>query len=255
MHIFFDESVHLSDDFAIGAFVVVEQNPQTDIGAALASAGFDPEKDEYKSGHQHSRDHRYPILREKLYGILRHSKIGLAIMPASPQAQFGRHAISGLRQIVRENGLRGELIVHFDEGIFPSVAAAHQVATELSVPPRITFQFESDSRGTRGIQLADLVAHVSSMMLLSGLGRVSKMIKPMPDTEDAGDEWPLRFELWARLRYQFFRRTLVDPTLKLEIERGLVDTTCAIYIAPTCNEKISMAAIKQFGQMHLGCIH
>jgi hypothetical protein len=105
-----------------------------------------------------------------------------------------------------------------------------------------------------GIQLADLVSHTCSVVLLGRLGMNTKIIRD-PSSDGGIEEWPLDFELWARLRWTILSRPITDRTLEDEAAAGLVDSSCALYVAPELDEHLAFIVNQRFRHTWLGCIH
>lgn len=108
---------------------------------------------------------------------------------------------------------------------------------------------------TAGIQIADHAAHSLGGMLLEEIGILNKIIK-VPDCDDE-IEINLGFELWARLRYSLLGvnepvagktdpDSDINPYFKID--------GYGLYIASSCNEKLTTCARSRFGSNYLGCI-
>lgn len=88
------------------------------------------------------------------------------------------------------------------------------------------------------------------MTLLGRMGVADKTIH----SRDEGD-FQLSFEMWARLRYNFFVREPTDPERREAARSGMMDSSGGLYIAPGCSPHIAETAYERFGQTWLGCIH
>ena len=254
-YIYFDESHRPLGGFCLGAFVVLEQDPTEAVRTALSSAGLVPGKDEYKSRNNHSQDPRYLELRESLFRILTWGSVGVMVIPYSERATLGREALSALAYMTRENEL-GAGCVYFDQGLFRSISEARSRAVDAGVEDAFELHFEHNSVTTYGIQLADLVAHTTSVMLMAQLGCIAKTVKAGPNSGyDEDLDLPLEFELWSRLRYHFMSRSLTEPEHAAAAEAGVVDTRGALYISTSCSATLADSARARFAHMYLGCIH
>jgi hypothetical protein len=249
-HLFFDDSHHRRGGFLLGAYTLFESDPAGRIATALTDAGFQPGMDEYKSRHPHASDERWKTLRQSLYRIAAEATIGIVVAPFEDRARFGLHALCGLAHILRENDITKPILAFFDEGLFRSAAAFARWRTECGLPDEVGLSPECDSRTVLGIQVADLVAHTCSVVLLGRLGIADKTLH----SEEEG-EYQLSFEMWARLRYNFFRRPVTDPGLREAAKGGLVDSAGGLYIAPGTGVEVAEVADARFGKTWLGCIH
>lgn len=255
-HIFFDESLHRRGDFVLGAFVVADGDLDRRLRTAIRSVELTPGVDEYKSRHPHGSDPRYANLREELYRIVSGCQMGLMVAPYDKRSALGEEAMRALAYLDRENQFVRPVTAYFDEGLFSPEIEAFSYARQASLSADLELRVECDSRITLGIQLADLVAHTCSVMLLGQMGIVTKTVKAGANSGyDEDDDLPLEFELWARLRWNLLSRNLTDPELQEAASAGLVDTTCGLYVATTCSSDLAEAASVRFGQTWLGCIH
>ncbi|HYN81832.1 MAG TPA: DUF3800 domain-containing protein [Gemmatimonadaceae bacterium] len=249
-HLFFDDSHHAQGEFSLGAFVVFDGDPSEKVNQALTAFGFVPGQDEYKSSHPHAADTRWIELRRLLYRIAGAATIGITIAPYGDRSRFGLHTLTGLNHILNENVISRPVAVYLDQGLFQSKHEFDKWRRESGLPDDIDLTPECDSRRVPGIQVADLVAHTCAIALLGRLGISDKTIH-----DDEEGEYQLSFEMWARLRYNFFTRNLTDPELQEEARRGLMDSRNGLYLAPGCNEQLVQMADERFGRTWLGCIH
>ncbi len=107
-----------------------------------------------------------------------------------------------------------------------------------------------------GIQLADIVAHTCSTMLLEALGHVTKKIAVNAPGNSVYDglEVELGFEMWADIRYAFLAQNKQNP--KDDLDLANVDVyPWGLFIDESVNSQISAAAMERFGENYLGCIH
>jgi hypothetical protein len=253
---YFDESIHPRGGFILGAYVY---GPSADasVARALEISGLKPDIDEFKSSARMTNHPEQIALRSELRGILDEYRIGVLVMPASLRTSLGAEALRGLDQFARLNlSDAGRPVAFFDEGIFDSVDQAMRLSAELEIDRSCDVRPEQNSRVVKGIQLADLVAHSCSIMLLETLGLVTKQVKAGSSSGyDPEMELDLGFELWAGLRYRFF---FAGPVADQdELYGGALMNVGAhgLYIAETCSNQLRMAANQRFGTNYLGCIH
>lgn len=151
---------------------------------------------------------------------------------------------------------RSQHQVFFDEGLFPSIKAAANLVQDNEKLESCEFHFEQDSRRVLGIQLADIVAHTCSTMLLEALGHISKkiVVNAPDDSTYHGLEIELGFEMWAGIRYAFLSQNKSQP--KDDFNLAHVDVyPWGLFIDDSVLENVASAAMKRFGENYLGCIH
>lgn len=250
--IFFDESHHKRGEFTLGAFVVSGDDLSDRINAAIVRVGLTPGVDEYKSRRPHAAEPRWRDLRRELYALVGGCRIGIMVAPHSDRARLGTHALAALAHILRENDIDKPVAAYFDEGLFGSDAQLERAGLEAGLPQSVRLEVECDSRSVSGIQLADLVAHACSIALLGRMGLIDKMVGGSDGEE--GD-MPLAFEMWVRLRWNFFLRTITEPERMEAAHAGMMDSRGGLYVAPGCNSAVFEMAQERFGQTWLGCIH
>jgi hypothetical protein len=249
-HVYFDESHHERGDFTLGAFVFADSDLGSHVNEAITSAGLTPGVDEYKSRMPHATEAGWIDLRKDLYRLAGGCKIGLLIAPYGDRKRIGEHALLALAYLLRENTIASPVRVFMDQGLFRSKAEMEKLRRDSKLPAHVDLHVECDSRTVGGIQIADLVAHTCSIALLGQMGLIDKMIS---DEEDG--EYSLAFEMWARLRYNFFTKTLTDPDRREEARRGMMDSKSGLYIVPEVNAMVTKVAQQRFGDTWLGCIH
>jgi hypothetical protein len=156
------------------------------------------------------------------------------------------------------NDLPGPHTLYLDQGIFASPGRAKRLARSAELGEGVTVVAEADSRAIGGIQVADIVAHALSTMLLQQLGHVSKTVKAGPNSGyDPESDLDIGFVLWAGLRHRFFRRPFASVTeddLRRYDGRGDV-ASCGLYVSGRCTPELREAAHARFGSVWLGCIH
>ena len=258
-YFYFDESIHPRGRFVLGAFAYSEESLDNPVSEALRQGGLTPGIDEFKSGALMDRDPRQRQVRELLFEIARKfCRLGIVIAPAESRGVLGCEALRGLHKILSTNTF--ETISHkafFDEGIFLNASAALRASGDLFHGQPCSFQFEQDSSEILGLQVSDLVAHSSAIMLLAQLGLMKKRIKAGVNSgyDPDSDIW-LDLTLWASLRPNFFAAPAPHPdTWKSQLDFQVDVASRGLHIAETCEEGVRRAALTRFDSMYLGCIH
>jgi hypothetical protein len=206
MPFYFDESIHQRGDFILGAFAY-GPDPTDEVNAALLSTGSNPDTDEYKSSATMKNHPERQALREELHKVRGLSyDYAIVVLPFSERASLGAETLAALRKIIEANQLTGRRESAFiDEGVFANTERGKKAATDSGVLEYADVLVEQDSKVIKGLQLADLVAHTCALMLLDALGMLPKMVKAGPNSGyDPDLDIDLGFELWSRVRYQFF---------------------------------------------------
>lgn len=269
-YFFFDESIHDRGEFILGAFVYRETNPQQEISAILKSVGLMPGRDEFKSSAHMGRDPRQSVVRDELKDmILDGTRLAVVVLPSENRADLGNTALQALQTFITVNDLPlDHPDVYLHGGVFASRAVGEAQVATLGLSQHCDVHVETDSRAVCGLQLADLVAHTASMMLLETLGLVNKTVKAGENSGyDPDMDIRLGFELWAGLRYNFFGGEVPDPDAAEgpthAVYPEFVDAPWplmpvephGLYVSSRCGKALADAARKRFGQMYLGCIH
>jgi len=254
-YIFIDDSIHDRGKFIISGFVFADRNPNDYIKDSLKKNGFNPAIDEFKSGASFRRFPKMIDVRNDLKAFInRFCKIGLVVLPKKERKQIGLETLKGLIQFILSNNLNNRINIFIDNNFFGSEDKGFQIAKDLDIE-RYKIHFEQDSKKIRGIQLADLIAHTCSIMLLESMGLINKKVKAGDNSGyDPDMDIELGFELWATIRYNF----LSQP--KNEIKNNLYEATYDIfpyglYISDKCDKKLRDSTINRFGDVYLGCIH
>lgn len=255
---YFDESMHPRGRFVLGAFVYSEQTLEGEIARSLRHLGLTPGVDEYKSGLRADQHPEQVKLRGRLRHLFTHheARLGLVVSPFGDHQEFASDALKCLAKLVAENDFEGNTHeAYFDQGIFEPPGRAVHLRELAGLPESVVVHASNDSRIIGGIQAADLAAHTMATMLLEQLGHVSKKVKAGPNSGyDPELEVELGFELWASLRYSFFKRSL--PATESDQPSPLLGVeSCGLYVSDRCDEILAEAARIRFGKVYLGCIH
>ena len=254
-----DESIHQRGRFTLGAFAYSEDPLDPFVSEAQRGNGLIPGVDEFKSGIRMDHSPQHKAAREALHSLIReHCRIGLVVAPNHPRGLLGREALRGLDKILSTNRFRtSKHNVFFDEGIFAETSVAGEVATRLSSLEGCKFHFEQRSHEILGLQVADLIAHTCATMLMAQLGLVTKKVRIGDNSgysPDRGVE--LEFELWSRVRWNFFAAAPPHPdTWKSQLDFQVDVESRGPHISDALDEQIRNAAVDRFGKMYLGCIH
>lgn len=255
-YLYLDDSKHHRFGFSLAAFVICDSDPTEDVSVIFQNHGFDPTVFEFKSSTM-MKDHA-PLqkLRSALKGyIAMNCKIAVCVVDGDKR--LGPAALKLLNAALTHPKLSGrQHQVFFDEGLFQSIKVAESLVEDDDVLGKCEFHFEQDSRSHLGIQLADIVAHTCSRMLLETLGRVSKMIV-IDEPDDSvyhGLEIALGFEMWAGIRYAFLSQN--KPYPKDDFDLAAVDVyPWGLFIDDGVGKSIASSAIERFEENYLGCIH
>lgn len=257
-HFYFDETIQERGGFIIGAFVYSPNDISPLVFSAIEQVGLRPGVDEFKSGTRMDRNPKQAELRNRLMGILSNTRVGVVVVPAAERTLLGHHALLGLRKMLSANGLAEKPhSVFLDQGITVDRGSCKDLLGGPGVFCKI--YLSQDSKLIGGIQLADLTAYLLGGMLLESLGLVSKLVRAGQNSGyDPDLEIELGFELWASLRYQFFKAPqpnsgaipedpVGDPVFDVE--------NFGLHISDGCPQALKDAAVQRFGTCYLGCIH
>ena len=228
-----------------------------EIKQIIISHGFDPESFEFKSSTNYSKEPEKIRVRDSLKLLMqRNYQLGIVIIPREYRKQLGTECLKALKQFISlNNGINKPISIYFDEGMFQSVSKASELIGNLNFED-CEFHLEQDSKIIRGIQLADLCAHICARQFKDSLGLITKKVKAGPDSGyDPNSIIELGFEMWATLRYSFFKQTTKiandDP-----IEEATLDVEpFGLYISTLCSEELNAKIKTAFGRVYLGCIH
>jgi hypothetical protein len=254
---YIDDSVHDDAGFVIGACVYTDIEVDEKIIGIIKSWGFDPNRFEYKSSANYSLEPEKVKVREELKELLTDCcRLGIVVIPRTHREQLGLECIKAVKQFIDNNKrVKKPTSIYLDQGMFASIEKAKLLITELNFTGCV-FHLEQNSLDIKGIQLADLAAHISSIQLKDELGLVTKMVKSGHNFGyDPELEMELGFEVWATIRYTFFNQgsklysgdPIADATLSVE--------PYGLYISNLCDEGLSDIARAKFGNVYLDCIH
>jgi hypothetical protein len=256
---FFDESIHERAGLILGAFVYAPRSVADLVNRALQKCGLSPGTDEFKSSARMDNSPKLIRLRGYLLHIVSHeTRIAVLICPAVERSLLWREGIHALNRIIDANRLQNiRHEAYFDERIVTNLLAAESLVRQLEIDATCTCHFEQNSKSVPGLQLADLVAHTCSTMLLEQMGLISKLVKVGPNSGyDPNLEVGLGWDLWTGVRYSFFHGgnsyTVKDDPLNF---MTVSVSGFGLFIASSCNDELWAAGESRFGQCYLGCIH
>jgi hypothetical protein len=255
-HFYIDDSVHDEAGFIIGACVYTSTDLKLKIADIIKTCGFDPNVFEYKSSAIFYKEPIKAKVREELLGLLVDScRLGIVVLPRTKRDEFGFECIKAAKQFIDNNEINMPLDIYLDQGMFTSKDKAEQLIEKLNFND-CKFHLEQNSLQIKGIQLADLAAHIVSIQLKYALGLVTKLVKAGKNSGyDSDIDVELGFEMWASIRYTFFNKgstiytgdPITDATVKVE-PHGL-------FISDFCDSLLTETARTIFGNVYLGCIH
>lgn len=254
---YIDDSVHDEAGFIIGACVYSNIDVNQKIVEKIKSCGLDPDKFEYKSNANYSKKPESAKIREQLKELLFDTcRLGIVIIPRANRDQLGFECIKAVKQFIDCNEkIQRPISIYMDQGMFKSKDKAAQLIASIDFL-NCEFYLEQNSLHTRGIQLADLAAHISSIQLKDAFGLVTKTVKAGDNSGyDPDLDIELGFEMWATIRYTFFNEgsklytgdPIADSTLRVE--------PYGLYISDLCGKKLANIARSKFSEVYLGCIH
>jgi hypothetical protein len=252
-YFYLDDSKHHSCGFSISAFAIFDEDPQEELFSMFREEGFDPGSFEFKSSHKMAGNLPLQKLRSKLRTYMHHNcRVALSVV--SLDKQLGPASLLLLQKALAHGRLEGkEHEVFFDQGLFASKQAGANLAASITGLGQCKFHFEQDSKLIAGIQIADLVAHTCSTMLLDALGLIKKKVRD-PERYVEDDTIDLGFEMWATIRYAFLCESNSKPRNEADLAIANVEPY-GLYVDDGVNQSIARAAFDRFGEMYLGCIH
>lgn len=257
-HFYFDETIQERGGFIVGAFVYSPKDVTPKVYSAIEQVGLRPGVEEFKSGARMDRNPKQAELRGRLVEVLFNTRIGVVVVPVTERASLGHQALLGLRKILFANGLlQKQHSVFLDQGITVDRSSCKDLLGEADALCEV--HQSQDSKLIGGIQLADLAAHSLGVMLLESLGLVIKLVRVGENSGyDPDLEIELGFDLWASLRYQFFKAPQPNPGGIPDDPIGdkIFDVeNYGLHISDDCPQALKEAALQRFGSCYLGCIH
>ncbi|SFP95650.1 DUF3800 domain-containing protein [Hymenobacter arizonensis] len=255
-HFYVDDSVHNEAGFIIGACVYTEIDLSNEIDNIIEKHGYDKTEFEHKSGASYSKDPNKIKVREGLKQLLIHQcKLGVVVIPSDQREKLGFECIKAIKTFIVHNNLKDPNDIYFDQGHFMSRQKA-QDAIDAQNFTDSSFILEQDSRVIKGIQLADLAAHVASMHFKSTLHLITKMVKSGENSGYEPDsDMELGFEMWATLRYTFFNKGTSEHAGDHTRDSMVKVEPYGLYVSELCSIELQGKARQAFADVYLGCIH
>lgn len=254
--IYIDDSIHERGGFIISGIIVTKANIEDLISKSLRENGYDTEKDEFKSSLSYRKYPEMIDVRNDLKSIISSEcQIGLVVLPISEKHNIGFETLKGLKHIIDSNDFEKDIEIYVDENYFKNIKKGEEYAKKIGFENCI-LNLEVDSKIVKGIQLADLVAHTCSTMLLEQMKIVNKKVQVGDNSGyDPDVEVELGFELWAEIRYSILGKMDMNryetgdgETIKLTEPYGL-------FISEYCNDILRINTKERFGEVYMGCIH
>ncbi|WP_225037426.1 DUF3800 domain-containing protein [Winogradskyella sp. SM1960] len=254
--IYIDDSVHERGNFVISGIVVTEENIEDRISESLKNNGFDPEDSEFKSGLNYRKYPEMLNVRNDLKNIISSvCKIGLVVLPIQERPNIGKETFKGLKQIINSNEFGQNIEIYVDENYFRNENVGKEYAKEIGLK-NCKLNLELDSKKFKGIQLADLVAHSCSTMLLEQLNIIDKKVKAGSNSGYEPDlEIELGFELWAGIRYNLLGEIDMERFETGDRYPMKMTEPYGLYISEFCDNKLKENTRERFGEIYMGCIH
>ena len=254
---YIDDSVHDKENFIVGACVYTEEfNINSSIDRIIATNGYNHAEFEFKSSDNYSKHREKIKVRNDLKHLINaYCKLGIVIIPRDKRNLLGFECLKAVKQFIDNNQIKTPISIFFDQGMFGSINGANKLFDNLNFKDCV-FYPEQDSKIIKGIQLADLSAHICAIKFKCELGFLSKTVKAGENSGyDPDTEIELPFEMWATLRHVFFCKEehlrtnnhLIDATFKVE-PNGLC-------VSDLCSDNFKEKIRSSFGEVYLGCIH
>lgn len=253
---YIDDSVHDSGEFILCACVYTSEDIEPLIADIILANGFNPDNFEFKSSSNYTKEPERVKVRDAMKQLIhRDCRFGIVVLPRNERQNVGVECLNGVRQFITHNTeLEKPIAVYLDQGMFNSIGQAREVVEELPIDAVI--HVEQNSMKTRGIQLADLIAHMASIQLKAAMGLVTKMIRVgKEDGFDPEDEIELSLEMFAHLRYSLSNDGIPPDSEDYYLMRSYNVGLNGIYIAKTCSPSLREIVIATFGKVYLGCLH
>lgn len=194
-------------------------------------------------------------IRNELKLIVSNScKIGIIVLPRNKRQDIGFETLKGLKEIIDSNNFEDEIKIFIDENYFKNKIEGEKFAEKIGLLNCI-LELEVDSKMVKGIQLADLVAHTCSIMLLEQLNLIDKKVKAGKNSGHNPElEVELGFELWASIRYSFLGK-LCDDLQNGIGEPKKITEPFGLYISDYCDKGLRKNTRDRFSEIYMGCIH
>lgn len=272
---FVDESIYDDLGIVVTAFIFAGEDIEKAVRQEITDAGLTPEVDEFKSSARMDENPEMRRLRDRLMQLAgRSTSIAVFFGPFS-RPRLGRQALQALQSVVIRNEIDTDsLIVHFDEGIFPSDEEAARLHKLFHHLEKCDMRAVEDSRLCFGIQVADSIAHCFGQIIKAALTGDDKTI----DIGGSGTGYPegteasLGWALLMQLRYSLLTRPVVtnggpyspesDPVVLDPLHDDVVDfgqhptlLGWGVQISPDSSLELRQAVEQALGRIWLGCIH
>ena len=254
---YIDDSVHDKENFIVGACVYTEESDiNAFIDRIIITNGYNPDEFEFKSNENYSKYPEKIKVRNDLKQLMNDCcKLGIVIIPRDKRNLLGFECIKAVKQFIDNNQIKTPISIFIDQGMFNSTNSATELIRNLNFKD-CTFYLEQDSKTIKGIQLADLSAHICAIQFKSKLGFLSKTIKVGDNSGyDTDTEIDLAFEMWATLRHTFFCKELHQQTGNQFIDAIFKVEPNGLYVSDLCSEEFKEKTRSCFGEVYLGCIH
>ncbi|MGY4384360.1 hypothetical protein ACVWYN_001386 [Pedobacter sp. UYP24] len=253
-----DDSVHDHAGFILCACVYASAEIEQELVDLMKSCGLDPDEFEYKSSANYSKQPELAEFRSELKGLVQQScRYGIVVLPRDKRENVGQECLLAIDQFVKVNPQVGTSVsIFMDQGMFSSLNVANTMFNALKFEDAKLYA-EQDSRHIRGIQLADLIAHMASIQLKSAMGLINKMVKAGGNSGyDPDMEMELSFEMFGTLRYCIFNEGSNKPQTGDEfVDAVMTVGKAGLFISETCDTDLVDWASGTFGTIYLGCIH
>lgn len=255
---YIDDSVHDQAGFILCACVYAPREIEQIIVDLMKSRGLDPDEFEYKSSANYSKQPELAEFRSELKELVQQRcKYGIVVLSRDERENVGQECLLAIDQFVRANPkIDPSVSIFMDQGMFSSTNAANRMFNALGLKDA-KFHAEQDSKQIRGIQLADLVAHMASIQLKSDMGLINKMVKAGENSGyDPDVEMELSFEMFATLRYSIFNEGNNKPQTGDQFVDAIMTVGKAgLFLSESCSNGLADSANGTFGTVYLGCIH
>lgn len=182
-------------------------------------------------------------------------RMGIVVIPRIHRGHLGYECIKALKQFITINSdLTKPLEIYFDQEMFHSIDKAGKFIESLNFVD-CKFYLEQNSKDIKGIQLADLSAHVKSIQLKTAMGLLKKIVKPINNLGYEPDiEVDIGFEMRVSLRYWFFNEKYKESMDSIDDFYFTVEPY-GLYVSDLCDKNLADVARKTFSKVYLGCIY